>query len=71
MGANHETGLRKGEVAVLLWTDIDLNEMVITISKTLDSQAKNKDELFVDPKTYNSKHKVMISQLLLNDLFFI
>lgn len=65
-----ETGMRKGEAAALQWSDIDLKEKTININKTLDFAAKNKEELFGDPKTYNSKRVITISQSLANDLHF-
>lgn len=65
-----ETGLRKGEAAALQWTDIDLKTRTVSINKTLDFQAKDKEELFGDTKTYNSKRTITISQSLTNDLHF-
>ena len=62
--------MRKGEAGALQWTDIDLQNKVINIGKTLDFQAKRKEDLFGDPKTYNSKRTVTISQSLANDLQF-
>lgn len=65
-----ETGMRKGEAAALQWTDIDLKENTISITKTLDFQADSPDELFGDPKTYKSNRIITISQSLANDLQF-
>ncbi|MFC8562417.1 tyrosine-type recombinase/integrase [Peribacillus frigoritolerans] len=65
-----ETGLRKGEAAALQWTDIDLKSKTISVTKTLDFTAKNKDDLFGDPKTYNSRRTITISNTLANDLHF-
>ncbi|UYT03345.1 site-specific integrase [Heyndrickxia coagulans] len=65
-----ETGMRKGEAAALQWSDIDLKAGTISITKTLDFQAKSKEELFGDPKTYNSKRVITISKGLINDLTF-
>jgi integrase len=65
-----ETGLRKGEAAALQWTDTDLKERTIHISKTLDFQADDDSELFGDPKTYHSIRTITISQSLANDLAF-
>ncbi|MGW8428850.1 tyrosine-type recombinase/integrase [Peribacillus simplex] len=59
-----ETGMRKGEAAALQWTDIDLKEQTISITKTLDFTAKSKKELFGDTKTFNSKRVISISQTL-------
>ncbi|MED1801836.1 site-specific integrase [Brevibacillus porteri] len=63
-----ETGMRKGEAAALQWTDIDFKQFTISINKTLDFQAKSKDEFFGDTKTFNSNRTVKISQSLINDL---
>lgn len=63
-----ETGMRKGEAAALQWADIDLKNMTININKTLDFSAKNKSELFGDPKTFSSVRTIRISQALCNDL---
>jgi integrase len=65
-----ETGIRKGEAAALQWSDIDLKEGRISISKTLDFTANTQFELFGNPKTYSSKRNVTISKSLLNDLHF-
>lgn len=65
-----ETGIRKGEAAALQWSDIDFKSKTISISKTLDFQAASKDSVFGDPKTYNSKRTITISQSLVNDLRF-
>lgn len=65
-----ETGMRKGEAAALQWTDIDLKSRTIAISKTLDFNAINEDELFGDTKTYRSKRVIKITQSLANQLRF-
>lgn len=65
-----ETGMRKGEAAALQWPDIDLKEGLIHITKSLDFNAANTDELFGDTKTYNSKRTITISQGLSNDLIY-
>ncbi|WP_374717922.1 tyrosine-type recombinase/integrase [Neobacillus sp.] len=63
-----DTGMRKGEAAALQWSDIDLKEKKIHITKTLDFKAKDKDKLFGDPKTFKSKRTIKISTALANDL---
>jgi integrase len=67
-----ETGMRKGEAAALQWTDVDLKEKTININKSLDFQeaSKNKEDIFGETKTYNSKRTITISQSLANDLHF-
>lgn len=63
-----ETGIRKGEAAALQWTDVDLKNNTISITKTLDFQAGEGEELFGDTKTFNSPRTIKISQGLVNDL---
>ncbi|MBU9714459.1 site-specific integrase [Evansella tamaricis] len=65
-----ETGLRKGEAAALCWSDVDIANGTIRIEKSLDFQAKNKEELFGDTKTYHSKRKITISKSLAHELQF-
>ncbi|MDC3414308.1 tyrosine-type recombinase/integrase [Terrihalobacillus insolitus] len=65
-----ETGMRKGEAAALQWNDINFKELTISISKSLDFQSKNEDELFGETKTYHSKRTITISKSLANDLRF-
>lgn len=55
---SYETGLRKGQAAALQWTDIYLKATTMTITKTLDFTAKNKDELLGDPKTDHSRRTI-------------
>ncbi|PRS24247.1 tyrosine-type recombinase/integrase [Bacillus safensis] len=62
------TGMRKGEAAALQWTDIDLKNKKVSITKTLDFRAKNQNELFGDPKTFTSKRIITIDQQLANEL---
>ncbi|WP_078434262.1 site-specific integrase [Metabacillus halosaccharovorans] len=59
-----ETGMRKGEAAALQWTDINLKENYIDINKTLDFSAKTKEDLFGEPKTFDSKRRISITQPL-------
>ncbi|MCR1833171.1 site-specific integrase [Oceanobacillus caeni] len=62
------TGMRKGEAAALQRKDIDLKEGYIDINKTLDFQAKDDEELFGDPKTFDSKRKIRINESLRKEL---
>ncbi|MEC1021740.1 site-specific integrase [Bacillus paralicheniformis] len=59
-----ETGMRKGEAAALQWSDINLRDNYIDIKKTLDFSAKTDEELFGDPKTYDSKRRISIGPSL-------
>ncbi|USK68401.1 site-specific integrase [Peribacillus asahii] len=67
-----ETGIQKGEVAALQWTDIDLKNKPININKSLDFQAAAKDpkEIFIGTKTPSSMRVITISQSLANNLHF-
>lgn len=60
-----ETGMRKGEAAALQWTDIDFKNGTINISKSLDFQPKNIDELFGGTK---NKNKKQVNDLYHHDL---
>lgn len=54
------TGLRKGELVPLLWSDVDTNNMTISISK---QAYRNKGALTVQPpKTDNSMRKIALSE---------
>lgn len=63
-----ESGLRKGEVAALQWTDINFKDLEINVNRTLDFTTKEKDKMFGDPKTFKSKRRVKIRQSLANAL---
>lgn len=52
-----ETGMRKGEAAALQWTDINLKDKTITISKSLDFQPGDNGDIFGDTK--NRKNRVI------------
>ena len=55
------TGLRIGEICALKWEDIDLEEKLISVNKTVQRiyKGKNNTELRIDePKTYYSIRKV-------------
>jgi len=54
------TGLRKGELVPLLWSDVDTNNMTISISK---QAYRTKGALTVQPpKTDNSMRKISLSE---------
>jgi integrase len=63
-----DTGMRKGEVAALQWSDINFKEKTVTINKTLDFQAKSDDELFGDTKTFRSKRTISLTNNTINQL---
>ena len=52
------TGLRRGELLVLLWEDLDIEERTISVTKTLS--AKTEKMTVSPPKTQNLIRKVMI-----------
>ena len=56
--ADHPTGLRRGELLALLWTDLNIKEKCLTVSKSV---ARGKGELRVtEPKTKNSVRTVYV-----------
>ncbi|RYI32036.1 site-specific integrase [Bacillus infantis] len=63
-----ETGLRKGEAAALQRKDIDFKTGYISVTKTLDFQAKQGEELFGDTKTFDSTRKIKMSDSLSKEL---
>lgn len=60
--------MRKGEAAALQWSDLDLQEGIITINKSLDFQAESEDLLFGDTKTYTSTRQIVIANSLIDAL---
>lgn len=60
------TGMRIGELAGLMWEDIDWNTRVINVRRTLVYQKYDDDEKktfhFEDPKTDTSKRKIPINK---------
>ncbi|WP_371069106.1 tyrosine-type recombinase/integrase [Sediminibacillus sp. JSM 1682029] len=63
-----DTGMRKGEVAALQWSDIDFKNKTVSVNKTLDFQADSDDELFGDPKTFKSKRTISLSKNIISKL---
>lgn len=59
-----ETGMRKGEAASLQTKDIDLENGLIFINKTLDFQAKEGESMFGDTKTFDSERIVTMGDSL-------
>ncbi|MFH7833933.1 tyrosine-type recombinase/integrase [Bacillus luti] len=62
------TGMRKGEAAAIQWSDIDFKENTINITKTLDFQTKEGEDLFGDTKTFSSRRTITIPDSLAKDL---
>lgn len=64
------TGLRKGEACALQWTDIDLQESTVTISKSIDFQiaANHPESMFGETKTYHSMRTIEIPERLLETI---
>ena len=62
--------MRKGEAAVLQWTDIDFKTNIIKITKTLDFQPRKNESLFGETKTYESTREILIDDSLIQDLRF-
>lgn len=57
-------GLRPGEVCALKWSDVDLNERVITISRALKADGM----IVAEPKTSAGRREVPIPDKLLEEL---
>lgn len=69
------TGIRIGELCALKWSDIDLSNKTITVSKTLqrlyfkDADGKNYTKVIISsPKTHNSIREIPISTKLIQTL---
>lgn len=68
-------GLRIGEICALTWQDIDLNNGIITVNKTVE-RLKNKENsvsktilMILEPKTHTSKRIVPIPTFLREYLY--
>lgn len=64
-----ETGMRKGEVLGLHWSDIDFNENTITIRRIL--RELNGEQYISEPKTKTSKRTISVSPDTLKELLEI
>lgn len=53
------TGLRKGELLALMWSDIDLQQRTLTVSKTLAKSTDGKEKIST-PKTKNSNRTIAL-----------
>lgn len=63
------TGIRVGELCSLKWTDLDKENMTISITKTLSNKNNNiKNYKLVPPKTKSSIRLIEISQTVINAL---
>ena len=60
------TGIRIGELMALNFQDVDLDNKIITISKSY--QRLHKQDIITPPKTEKSKRKVNIPQFLADDI---
>ncbi|WP_396125934.1 tyrosine-type recombinase/integrase [Brevibacillus laterosporus] len=63
-----ETGTRKGEALALQWNNIDLVNNRVRIVQTIDYEAKTKEDLFGDVKTYHSEREIPITSRLSDEL---
>lgn len=61
------TGMRRGEVLGLKWTDVDFTNKTIRVERSL-AHVPNKGYILTTPKTKNSKRYVPIPNIVLNEL---
>lgn len=53
------SGLRKGEIVALLWSDLDINEQTLSVTKQLVSSRDGKLQI-TQPKTQTSVRKISL-----------
>lgn len=64
-----DTGARPSELLALQWKDIDFEQGLVTIRRTLDyPESGERDFKFIEPKTSKSRRSIKISQTNLNNL---
>ena len=61
-------GLRKGEAKALIWNDIDLNLLSVSINKTLTNNINGKKYIITSPKTIKSNRVLPLTNDLLTEL---
>lgn len=57
-----QTGLRAGELIGLRWSDVDLNNRVIHIRRTMEYRFKTKEWASGEPKTKHGKRDIPLTQ---------
>ncbi|MBA2287553.1 MAG: site-specific integrase [Ktedonobacteraceae bacterium] len=63
------TGLRRGELLGLHWSDIDLNKRTLTVSRSVGRYFDGRKGVVVsEPKTENSKRQIMLPAIALDAL---
>lgn len=61
------TGMRRGEILALKWSDIDLQQKIIHVRRSLAYVPKN-GYYFTTLKTKNSKRQIPLTEYVLNEL---
>lgn len=62
------TGLRSGEIAALQWSDVDFDNMMLSVTKRLDYSSNKEEWEFKPPKTRSSNRTIAIGNELINIL---
>jgi integrase len=63
-----DTGARPSELLALQWKDVDFEQGIVTIQRTLDYPEYGREFKFIEPKTSRSRRSIKISGTNLNNL---
>lgn len=62
------TGMRRGEILALRWSDIDLDARVLTVRRSLTGPIKGKGPQFTEPKTAKSRRTIALPEQTIAEL---
>jgi len=54
------TGLRRGEICGLMWTDLDEQKGIMTVQRTIDIQGRDHQVIIHEPKTETGKRQIKL-----------